>query len=87
MNKKFGEIIFFLRNDILKMSRSQFEKFSNIPNITIQKWEYGKTEPHKWNQKFIIDGLIKKIYQEYSRCIYVDISDSEFEELEKIKNI
>lgn len=84
MKRAFGETINFLRNDVLKMSRKEFEEFTKIPNITIQKWEYGKSEPPEWNQEFILKGLINKIYGSYNGNIYYNLNADSYKEFKDL---
>lgn len=70
----FGDFIRFLREECLDgMSRREFCEITKIPNITIQSWEYGKSEPPIWAIEAMINYLICEVFK--------NIDDEELQEI------
>lgn len=61
----FGEFTRFLRENVLHgMTRREFCRITKIPDITCQKWEYGKAEPPEWALVAMVDHLVLDVFRE-----------------------
>lgn len=57
---KFGDIISFIRIDILGIIMGEFSRKTYIPLTTIIIWELGRVEPLPWQQYIIVNYIKDK---------------------------